>query len=203
MHFHHSAIPIMQPDVILLGYFQSYKYFDAHKNTIFEMIQLKQLQNSIRSSYKHIPFDKSVCMHFRRGDYKDLQHCHPLLKLDYYEKALRKLIEDTSIENWNVLYFCEIYDMSDIEPMIRQLRLEFPSLNFQYMSEPCDDWQEMLMMSLCQHHIIANSTFSYFGAYFQNDNYTQRVYYPNTWFGPHFSYHDTKDLCPPSWTKIL
>ena len=58
----------------------------------------------------------------------------------------------------------------------------------------------MLYMSLCSHNIIANSSFSWWGAYF-NTNLERRVLYPETWFGPTANI-DTNDLCPSDWVKI-
>jgi len=57
----------------------------------------------------------------------------------------------------------------------------------------------MLLMSVCDHTIIANSTFSWWGAYF-NQNPGKMVCYPDTWFGPALK-HDTRDLCPTDWIK--
>ena len=58
----------------------------------------------------------------------------------------------------------------------------------------------MIKMSGCQHNIIANSSFSWWGAYF-NDN-KGNVYYPNKWFGPSQGYKCMNDLFPPNWTII-
>jgi len=56
-------------------------------------------------------------------------------------------------------------------------------------------------MSCCQHNIIANSSFSWWAAYF-NTNPNKIICYPEKWFGPQLSQHNTKDLFPPSWHKI-
>ena len=63
------------------------------------------------------------------------------------------------------------------------------------------DWQQMLVMSCCHHNIIANSSFSWWGAYL-NKNIRKIVCYPSKWFGPKTQHHDTSDLCPEEWTKI-
>jgi hypothetical protein len=75
-------------------------------------------------------------------------------------------------------------------------------IQFHFVRDTIADWQQMLLMSVCDHNIIANSTFSWWGAYF-NANPGKVVCYPSVWFGAGVS-HDTRDLCPvaSSWVKI-
>ena len=74
-------------------------------------------------------------------------------------------------------------------------------MKFIKLGNELDDWEEMLVMSLCQHNIIANSTFSWWGAYF-NENKEKIVCYPSLWFGEALSHYNTKDLHPTKWTRI-
>ena len=73
-------------------------------------------------------------------------------------------------------------------------------IQFHFVRDTIADWQQMLLMSVCDHNIIANSTFSWWGAYF-NTNPQKVVCYPSVWFGPGVA-HNTMDLCPESWAKI-
>ncbi len=68
------------------------------------------------------------------------------------------------------------------------------------VNNPIRDWEQMILMSLYSDNIIANSTFSWWSAYF-NANPTKTVCYPSTWFGPNAD-HDTCDLFPDDWTRI-
>ena len=112
------------------------------------------------------------------------------------------MIEGKGIPLIKVFYFCEAVDASAVELIIKQLKdavgegCEFTEVD----TEAFDDWQQMLIMSCCQHNIIANSTFSWWGAYF-NSNPEKIVCTPAEWFGPKIDIK-MKDLLPEEWTKI-
>lgn len=205
--FKYSEIPIFQNNnqvVHIAGYFQSYKYFEKHRNQIFTLIHLDQQQKSVagRISRKR-DYNRTISLHFRIGDYKNLPQFHPILPLSYYRNALKSIQSLDGEKYWTVLYFCECEDMNEVNLKVNELREEFPRMTFERFHEDhLDDWEEMLAMSLCRHHIIANSTFSFFGAYFGGENDNTQVYYPSQWFGPALSGHDTSDICPPNWIKI-
>ena len=148
-------------------------------------------------------YDKTISMHFRIGDYKNIQNCHPLMTLKYYSNSLKYLCESgIDLREYKILYFCEnnLSDIRDAISIINNLQLEYPYLDFFRQTE-LEDYEEMILMSLCKHNIIANSTFSWWGAYF-NNNEDKIVIYPSVWFGPQLSYLNIKDLHPPSWIKI-
>jgi hypothetical protein len=77
----------------------------------------------------------------------------------------------------------------------------FPLLTFEKASDQMADWEQMLLMSDCTHNIIANSSFSWFGAYF-NSNKDKIVCYPNVWFCGTGSNICVDDLFQPAWQKI-
>ena len=102
-----------------------------------------------------------------------------------------------------VLVFCEQNDLPEITPIIDQLKHVYPTLTFQLIDFTLNDWQQLLVMSLCQHNIIANSSYSWWGAYF-NTNMNKIVCYPAQWFGRKLqAKNDIKDLCPSEWTRIF
>jgi hypothetical protein len=99
------------------------------------------------------------------------------------------------------MYFCEDVDISDVNEVISYLSKIFTKLEFIRGENNLEDWEQMLLMSCCHHNIIANSSFSWWSAYF-NSWEDKIVCYPSVWFGPSVQ-KNTKDLCPPNWTKIL
>ena len=98
------------------------------------------------------------------------------------------------------MYFCEDVDIDNVKQVVNQLKSEFPQFTFVRGENTLADWEQLLLMSCCHHNIIANSSFSWWAAYF--NNYADKlVCYPSVWFGP-CAPHNTSDLCPPDWIKI-
>ena len=195
-----------QKVIMLVGYFQSYKYFDMYKKGIFKIIKLETKQNILKTKFANdINFDTTVSLHFRLGDYKKLQDYHPILLDTYYIDALKQIKKDTNTNNIykpirTILYFCEDTDFDEVLGKIYNLEQIFPELIFIRADNNLQDWEQLVLMSLCSHNIIANSTFSWWGAYF-NTNPTKIVCYPSTWFGPKAG-HNTDDMFSENWIKI-
>ena len=215
--FHYMPIPellIVENNIKLHGYFQSEKYFIENKENIINIIDLDFSQTFIKNKIAGLKdnifdLEKMVSLHFRVGDYADNQIYHPLMPIEYYDKALETFCLDVFAHDkcndnkWSVLYFCEENDLAYVNERINYLQLKFTNLVF-IKAPILDDWEQMILMSLCQHHIIANSTFSWWGAYF-GVNKNKKVYYPSIWFGPALRFHNLKDLIPEEerWKKIL
>ena len=83
---------------------------------------------------------------------------------------------------------------------INKLQNDFPNYTFERKYSHLEDWEQMLLMSMCYHNIIANSSFSWWSAYF-NSNINKIVCYPSVWFADKANI-DTSDLCPKRWKKI-
>jgi len=198
-------------DFKLFGYFQSEKYFKSQYENIIKFIGLRKQQELI-----NIP-ENCISLHFRIGDYvlPQFKDTHPLMPIEYYVNALNKILllsgdfvpQTPSCKNdggvrptRNVLYFCQKEDNNIVDTQITYLKEKFPKLTFIKASDESEDWEQMLMMSCCEHQIIANSSFSWWGAYFNASN-DKIVCYPDVWFGSKSS-NNTKDLCPNEWIKI-
>lgn len=187
--------------VVLFGYFQSYKYFEKESSQIIKYMKLQEKKQNMKRLLTTISQNKeTISLHFRLGDYKSLTHHYTALDMKYYENSIFHILNTISSE-YIALYFCEDNDLAEVEIKIEQLRIKFPSMLFERAPNNIEDWQSMLLMSCCNHNIIANSTFSWWSAYL-NTNPNKIVCYPDNWFGPGLPTHTTNDLCPPSWTKI-
>lgn len=204
--FHYNELSPLEltlnDDILLYGYFQSYKYFDNYYSLICRFIGLDKLKENLLAKLQLSKNDleNHITMHFRIGDYKKLQDYHPLATYDYYERSLEYIQKNKSEEEFTILYFCEEVDIEDVLSIINKLKIKFPNYNFVRGEKGLADWEQMLYMSLCNHNIIANSSFSWWAAYFNSwDN--KIVCYPSIWFGEKAK-NDTKDLCPPEWIKI-
>ena len=196
-----SPVALKSENIVLSGYFQSYKYFAPFFSTICKLIRLdKQREQVLHEMVNIYDISNMVSMHFRLGDYKYLQNSHPLVKIEYYKKSIAHITSSTNNPTLSIMYFCEKEDNVEVLDKIDTLRIAFPECSFIKAPDNVDDWKQLLMMSCCRHHIIANSTFSWWGAYF-NSNEDKIVCYPDPWFGPSAN-HNVDDLFPDTWTRI-
>ena len=198
---YNKLLPINKENVIIYGYFQSYKYFQHNYSTIYKQLHIQSLQQQVLLKTSIDPAN-CISMHFRIGDYAHIQDCHPLMPISYYQHSL-SFIRDSCPDSphFNVLYFCEDVDLECVLAKIHVLQQMFPQYTFVRGLNSLSDWEQMLLMSCCKHNIIANSSFSWWAAYI-NSNGEKIVCYPSTWFGPKLKLHNTKDLFPPEWTRI-
>lgn len=164
------------PNMLLNGFFQSEKYFYDFKE------EIKNLFNLPTDIVKK-PIDKLTSIHVRRGDYLKLQDYHLVLPKEYYLEAMDKI-------KGNFIFFSD-----DIE----WVKENFKGDNIFY-SETGDELMDLTLMSLCDNNIIANSSFSWWGAYL-NKKENKKVIAPKNWFGPNGP-KDINDIYPETWEKI-
>ena len=200
-HHYSELTNVPNKEILLYGYFQSPLYFDREKETIFSMIKLEDSKRNIRELYPQYYSSDSVTisMHFRLGDYKQKQDYHPILPHKYYHDSLSHILRN--INRGTVFYFCEKEDNDEVSVTIRELINVFPDVLFVKIDDTIEDWKQMLIMSNCHHNIIANSSFSWWGAYF-NNNSDKIVCYPSLWFGPAASNNNTSTMFPMEWKCI-
>jgi hypothetical protein len=207
--FHYTPLtPVGQgQNVQIHGYFQSPRYFESHWDTIVRMIRFKDTCATVEEKYKEeypiVGNTNSVSMHFRIGDYKKLQNFHAILSPEYYVRALEHIRNKTEAPTITVYYFCEAEDNDIVSQIIQRLtEIHGEKVNFIKIRDTICDWEQMVLMSLCHHHIIANSTFSWWGAYFSRVRDHGMTCYPKTWFGPYLQHYYLQDLFPSDWIQI-
>jgi Glycosyl transferase family 11 len=181
---------------LLNGYFQSPKYFKKYMPEITIMFNLYENEmTSIRNYYNNIKqnYKQTVSLHVRHGDYLKLQHFHSVLTVDYYTKAINHFDQDDTLFvvfsddiNWCKNNFC-IQNVHFVENII-------PT------NIPLDIF-EFCLMSLCDHHIIANSSFSCWAAYL-NQNSAKKIIAPFRWFVPDKENNAIKDIYDDGWIII-
>lgn len=178
-------------NVCLNGCFHSYKYFNDYKDKLRLIFNIAHKQLLIRSEYIEY-FDKYniASIHFITEDELNI---NPILGEDYYDKALSLIPDD-----YRVLVFSDKKCRERAETILGNLNTKHKH-EFVYVSDEIEDWKQMLLMSLCRVNIIANNTFSWWGAYLNKDVY--KVYYPSLWFGNDSNYN-TDDMFLPDW-KII
>jgi hypothetical protein len=209
----HTFVEIPQPEyiqdsngnAIFKGFFQSPIYFHSHFEQICDYIGLDKMRDQVLNEYKHYnTTSPKISMHLRLGDYKNIKCYHPVMPWEYYNLALKHIVDTRQLNNIPVVVYCftEREDEAIMHEYINKIRFNNPSnISFVLVSDIDCDWKQMLFMSACDDNIIANSTFSWWGALF-NKNKNKIVCYPCKWYGHQLYYIDNTDLFPDSWTKI-
>lgn len=168
--------PLTGQHMDLVGYFQSYKYID--EKPVFK----RRYLDIIRSKMKP---GKSIGVHIRRGDYVN----HP----DYYQLPITWYIQAiTSIPNWQDY---TIYFVSDDMNYCKVHFECLPNAQFIYGT----DIEHLMLLSLCDEHVLSNSTFAWWGAYLSNN---RSPIYSGKYFRGKLSHQSTKDLYPPEWEEF-
>lgn len=188
-HFHYDEELFYRcPDnVSLQGYFQTEKYFRNIKSEIRDDFTFKE---EILTPCKELvsQLDNPLALHVRRTDYISNSANHPPCPLSYYEKALKHF------DDSQVIVF------SDDPAWCKEQEL-FSNDRFM-VSENDDNRVDLCLMSLCSDFIIANSTYSWWGAWLST-NKNKKVIAPVQWFGTGYTKdHDTSDVIPDGWTRI-
>jgi hypothetical protein len=183
-HFDETLFNMCPDEITLAGFFQSEKYFKNIENEIREDFTFK---DEILDPCKEMMEDvgEAISLHIRRTDYLQNPN-HTPLSLEYYQEAINQMSSDLP-----VIIFTDDIDWCKEQEIFSDERF--------MISESEDHYVDLCLMSLCKHHIIANSSFSWWGAWLSGfDN----VVAPIQWFGEGNRDKDTKDLIPERWEKI-
>ncbi|MBL7911116.1 MAG: alpha-1,2-fucosyltransferase [Bacteroidia bacterium] len=192
----HSNFLKFPATTYLNGYWQSEKYFNSFRGKLLSEITLRSpFSEGAVAIAKNIQSANSVSLHVRRGDFvslKSANHFHGHLELDYYKLAFEKI--SSKIKDPTFFVFSDDMDWCKV--------------NFDFISSKkfidgegngITTHEELILMSHCKHNIIANSSFSWWGAWL-NQNAGKIVIAPQNWFAD--KKINTNDLIPSSWIKI-
>lgn len=203
-HFHYAPLPDAFGNVRLYGYFQSLKYFDRYADEIVTLF--KQGTPPLPLDHPTVEalrnaFTETVSLHIRRSDYVG-NAMHPVQTLEYYQKALKALREKINITPQNStdplmvvvfsddLPWCQTHLPAALDDHVELVYVE---------SQGLTDAQELVLMSECNHHIIANSSFSWWGAVY-NQKPNKVVVAPQHWFGN--TSYNWQDVYGPDWLVV-
>lgn len=181
-------------NLYLTGYFQSEKYFLSIRDNLLAAFKPKKISKDAKAMAERIAKEKnSVSLHVRRGDYvsnPDANQYHGTKGMDYYSAALVRV--EKSQKHNTIFIFSD-----DITWCKKNLKLKAKKVVWvDGNNSPIED---IYLMSLCKSNIIANSTFSWWGAWL-NNNPKKVVVAPKVWFSdPNI---DTSDLIPASWVRL-
>lgn len=177
-----------------IGYWQSEKYFSDSKELIKKVFTFPEILDEKNSNLLNLINDReSVSIHIRRGDYIGHPELDGLAPLDYYEKSINYIKE--RVENPIFLIFSN--DIEWCRENFKNIKNDFVYIDWNTKE---NSFRDMQLMSLCKHNIIPNSSFSWWGAWL-NQNPEKIVIAPEKWFND-ISKIPYEDIIPKSWIKI-
>lgn len=185
-HFNYHELPNKGDSVFLSGFWQSWKYFEHCKDEVKKVFELP-----------HVPgYEDYVSIHVRRGDYVQHAGSFPPVNDDFLMRAIGNF-------TWGSKFIFFSDDIEWCKDFTRRNFSAFDDIGFDF-SEGRNELEDLSLMASCGHHIIANSTFSWWGSYLGH-NPDRIVISPSaeTWFGPTCGVKQpVVDLLPESWIKI-
>ena len=200
-HFHYDpTFETLGPQTTLWGYFQSERYFSAIAEKLREwFLPREPLVGAAAGMLARIEASRlPVSVHVRRGDYLDPGRAefHGIVAEPYYREALARLDGAIGVA-------AELFIFSDDPAAAEQVLNFVPRSRLVHVcGEPERPWEDMLLMAHCRHHIIANSSFSWWGAWL-NGVPDKIVVAPRNWFASgQLSKWNTCDLYPPGWLRV-
>jgi hypothetical protein len=189
-----SALP---NQTYLVGYWQSFRYFSHIADLLIaDLTPVDSLSDASSAIAKQIDLGVSVALHVRRGDYVSLAaaaELHGALPVAYYEKAMARVSEIVGQARYFVF-------SDDVQWCRTHLLLADDAVFVTHNTGP-DAWQDLVLMARCEHHIIANSSFSWWGAWLADQRSRppgHLVVAPARWFTDRPG-HGLSDRFPAHW----
>lgn len=196
--YNNIVLPTNKTFIDIEGYFQSHKYFESAEDEVRELFEFKkEIYQDVLNVYKAADLGTTCSISVRRGDYVRLQHIHPLQPDDYWERAQKTVEQLDTIHTYIVF-------SDDIEWCRRNVHLFNKTGKRVLFMQGRTQIDDFIFITLCDHNIITNSTFSWWGAYL-NKNPDKIVVMPKLWFGPTGPWSGPSngdDLHYPSWYRI-
>jgi hypothetical protein len=185
-----------QRDLFLFGYWQAFPYIKPIRLILQQEFKTKQpISNHYKDYLDHIRASESVMLHIRRGDYVDspsASRLHGVLPLSYYDQTIEKLLLYYPASHFFV--FSDDLNWAK-EALPKNLNMTF--IENSHQSDAAAE--ELQLMYECKHHIIANSSLSWWGAWLKQDD-RGVVFAPKRWIND--SSFDTSNLLPESWQRL-
>lgn len=177
-----------------LGYWQTEKYFKDIREQIIDAFKFPELPSDSPNIevIDKISSKNAVSLHVRRGDYVKIGNTQGICTLDYYKKALKLMTEKTA----PTIFVVFSDDIKWCRDNIQDLLGGVPAIYVDW-NKGEDSFRDIQFMSMCKHNIIANSSFSWWGAWL-NQNPKKVVIAPSRWMnGPGWS-----DIIPENWHTV-
>ena len=172
----------------LVGYWQSEKYFTDIASEVRRVFSTTPDQSRISQDYaQQIHRSISIAVHVRRQDYVGLQHYHGMLPLSYYESAI-EMIQERVLGT-------KVFVFSDDREWCRE------NFSPEYaIVDGTSKYEDLYLMTRCKHAVVANSSFSWWGAWL-GDYQTERIVIaPKNWFVKEDI--EERDIAPERWVKV-
>tara|TARA_B100000131_G_scaffold258434_1_gene253712 strand:+ start:641 stop:1489 length:849 start_codon:yes stop_codon:yes gene_type:complete len=192
------------PDnVNLSGHFQTEKYFKHIEKSIREdFIFHDDILNPCKEFIESIGSERVAFLHVRRGHpklkdaYTNLTDCHPPCSIEYYKEAVSRLPD-----NIPILVFSDYIEWCKEQSFFDDDRFMLSESYEEFSNGIRSHFSDLCLMTLCTDAIIANSSFSWWGAWLI-DNPDKKVIAPKKWFGPKYSDFVMSDLIPDGWIEV-
>lgn len=196
-HFDPKVLEAREPFLNLKGYWHSERYFKPSEDVIRKELQFKNTKgryfDHYRQEIQHA--GNAVSVHVRRGDYvhhPEFSQTFGFIGLAYYERAMQ-ILESR-------IPACTFFIFTDDKPWVLENFPEGRNYVFVDVDGSNADLDDLHLMKLCRHHIIANSSYSWWGAWL-NEGPEKVVVAPEKWFRNQPNW-DTRDLLPEAWLKV-